>query len=118
MSEHFETFCSKNVFHWQFLIIYIFSMSLNIVACYVTALWGEFMLKNATLSLRVFFLAFFVVVYCCCFSSKYLCYYHFSISFLFCFFCFFLDEVSNLCHRIVTNQKPELVIGNCHWNCT
>ena len=28
----------------------------------------------------------------------------------------FFDVVSNFCNRILTNQKPELVIGNCQWN--
>ena len=48
-----------------------------------------------------------------------------------CFFCFvfhyqicvyiilvsFFDEVSNFCNRILTNQKRELVVSNCQWNC-
>ena len=29
----------------------------------------------------------------------------------------FFDEVSNFRNRILTNQKPELVIRNCQWNC-
>ena len=28
----------------------------------------------------------------------------------------FFDVVSNFCNRILTNQKTELVIGNCQWN--
>ena len=62
------------------------------------------MLQNATLSLYVLFVGFFVVVVCCCFSPKNLCFYHFSFSF---FFLFFFDKLSNLCHRILTNQKPK-----------
>ena len=27
------------------------------------------------------------------------------------------DEVSNFCNRILTNQKQELVVRNCQWNC-
>ena len=54
-----------------------------------------------------------------------LCFYDFMIfiffSFLllfsfFLFFCFFCFEVSNFQNRILTNQKPELTIRNCHWN--
>ena len=35
----------------------------------------------------------------------------FSFWFLFC------DEISNICNRMLTNQKPEYVIRNCQWNC-
>ena len=35
------------------------------------------------------------------------------IIFISCFF----DKVSNLRNRTLTNQKPELVIRNCQWNC-
>ena len=27
------------------------------------------------------------------------------------------DEISNICNRILANQKPEQVIKNCQWNC-
>lgn len=43
-----------------------------------------------------------------CFSSKNLRFFHFH---------FFFNEVSNLCDRILANQKQELVIRNCQWNC-
>ena len=59
--------------------------------------WGEFREKNATLCLNIFFAVF-------CFSSK-KCY----------LFHFFFYEVSNICNRIWTNQKLELVIGNCQY---
>ena len=50
-----------NVFHWQFLITYIFSMSLKFQACYIiTDQWGEFAVKNATLNLHVLSWHFFV----------------------------------------------------------
>ena len=49
------------------------------------------------------FLAFFVLL-------------HQKITAFIIFICFF-DEVSNLCNRILTNQKPELVIRNCQRNC-
>lgn len=29
----------------------------------------------------------------------------------------FFDEVSNIYHRILTNQKQQLVMRNCQWNC-
>ena len=51
-----------NVFHWQFLITYIFSISLKFRACYIiTDQWGEFTAKNATLYLHVLSWHFFVV---------------------------------------------------------
>ena len=30
---------------------------------------------------------------------------------------FFPDKVSNFRSRILTNQKGELVVSNCQWNC-
>ena len=42
----------------------------------------------------------------CCFSSKNLCFYHFYVFFWW-----------NIRNRILTNQKLELVIWNCQWNC-
>ena len=49
------------------------------------------------------------------------CYYIFSyiLFWRFCVFAIlvtFIDEVSNLHNRILTNQKPELVIRKCQWN--
>ena len=57
----------------------------------------------------------------------------FLFTFLAFFFCFvfvfhhefcgfiifisFLEEVSNFCNRILINQKHELVVCNCQWNC-
>ena len=35
------------------------------------------------------------------------------VFFIFMIFC---DEVPNFCNRILTCQKPELVIRNCQWN--
>ena len=55
-----------------------------------------------------------------------LCFYDFMISSFFFFFSsfFFLSvffffsffEVPNFQNRILTNQKPEMTIRNCHWN--
>ena len=44
----------------------------------------------------------------CCFSSWNMWFYHFH---------FFFFEVWNFCNRILTNQKHELVVSNCQWNC-
>ena len=57
--------------------------------------------KNATLYFH--FLPFFFLF--------------FKKRFIFIIFISF-DEVWNFCNRILTNQKPEYVIRNCHWNCT
>ena len=64
--------------------------SLKFGACYITVQWVEFRVKNATL----------------CLQKN--CFYHFHLYF---------DKVSNFSNRILTNQKPELVIKNCQWNC-
>ena len=42
----------------------------------------------------------------------------FIIFISFFFFSFFFDELSNFRSKISTNQKQELVIRNCLWNCT
>ena len=63
---------------------------------------GEFRVKNSVLCLHIG-LAFY-----CCFSLK-IC--------VFTIFIFFFDWVSNFCNRILTTQKPELVIRNCQPNC-
>ena len=42
----------------------------------------------------------------------------FIIKFVFLSFSFhFFDEVSNFRNRISTNQKRELMVSNCQWNC-
>ena len=54
------------------------------------------------------YIYFFCTFFCCCFSSKNLCfYYYFHFSY----------EVSNFRNRTLTNQKPELAMKNCQWNC-
>ena len=35
----------------------------------------------------------------------------------FIIFISFFDKVSHFCSKILANQKPELVIRNCQWNC-
>ena len=44
----------------------------------------------------------------CCFSSK-IC--------VFIIFISFFDKVSNFHKRILINQRDELVVSNCQWNC-
>ena len=72
-------------------------------ACYMTCQWGEFRVKNATLSVHILFLAFFLLLFIKMFVF---------LSFPFSFF----YKVSKLRNRILTNQKPELMIRNCQWN--
>ena len=63
---------------------------------------SKFRVKNATICLQILFF------YCCCFSLKN-CVFIILIS--------FFGEVSNFCNRILTNQKPGLVIKNWRWKC-
>ena len=66
--------------------------------------WGKFRVKNAILCLDIIlwhFLLFFI--------KKFV---FLSFSSL-----FFFDEVSNFGNRLLANQKSELVITNCQWNC-
>ena len=45
-------------------------------------------------------------------------FFFFIIKFVFLsFWILFFDEVSNLRNRILTNQKRELAVSNCQWNC-
>ena len=53
-------FVYKSAFLWQFLITYIFSVSLKFRACYITGQWGEFRVKNSTLCLYLRFWHFFL----------------------------------------------------------
>ena len=62
---------------------------------------GHFQSKEGYFIFTYTFVAFF-----CCFLSK-MC-----VSII-----YFSDEVSNFRHRVLTNQKPELVIRNSQWNC-
>ena len=63
---------------------------------------GRVQSKDCCIMFTYTFFCIFVVV----FHQK-ICFYHFH---------FFFDKVSNLRNRILTNQKPELMIINCHWN--
>ena len=71
-----------NVFHRQFLITYIFAVSLKFRTCYITDQWGKF----TNLDLHILLWHFFEFVFL-------------SLSFL------FFDEVSNFRNWILTNQK-------------
>ena len=50
-----KNFILRGVFHWQFLIAYIFSVPLKFRACYIMGQWGEFRVKIATISLHILF---------------------------------------------------------------
>ena len=83
----------KSVLHWQFLITYIFSVSLKFRACRITSV-GPVQDKERSFK---FACTFFLL----------LLNYVFIISF---------NEVSNFLNRILNNQKPKQVIRNCQWN--
>ena len=91
----------RSVIHRQFLITYIFFVSLKFRECFTTDQWGKFTVQSATFYLHIFswiLLLFFIR------KLMFL-----SFSFL------LLSEVSN--KRILINQKPDLVIRNCQSNC-
>ena len=69
------------MFYRQFLITYIFSISLIFGACHIKGLWSEFRVRNATLYLRILFNIFML------FSSKKYTFLSFSFPFFY--------EVSN-----------------------
>ena len=89
---HLETI--RSVFRWQFLITFIFSVSLQLRVYYIKDQWGEFTVKNATLYSHIPFLAYFLLL----FIKK-----NVLLSFSFLFF----DEVSSYRNIILTNQKLE-----------
>ena len=51
------------MFHWQFLIIYIFSVSPNFRTCYIMVQWDEFTVKYAALCLQILSWHFFVLFF-------------------------------------------------------
>ena len=79
-----------------------FSIPVKFGACYITGQWGRGRSKQCNSLFTYTFLGFFVV-----FINK----------FVFLSFSFFFDEVSNFHKRILTNQKTELAIRNCQWDC-
>ena len=94
-------FCLKSVFHWQYLMVYIFSISLTFGTCCIMSQWDDFIVKNAALSLHILSRHFFFV-----FHQK-SCVLSFS---------FFFNEVLNFRNRISTHQKLKQVIRNCQQN--
>ena len=94
------------MFHWQFLIpmFSLYISSLNFGASYIKGQWEQVQSKECHFLFTYTFLAFFIFLV----SSKILYFFHFHS---------FFDEVSNFWNRILTNQKPEVVIRNCQWNC-
>ena len=82
------------MFHWQFLISYIFSLSLKFQTCYITGQWGEFTVKiRMLLYTDIYILSWH--------------FYLFSIIYNFIIFISFFDEVSNFRNRILTTKKLE-----------
>ena len=82
---------------------YIFSVSLKFGAYYITCQCGAFIKKmflNAFIYVSDIFLLFFIIKFCV------------PIIFL-----YFFDKVSNFRNSVLTNQKRELVISKCKWNC-
>ena len=66
--------------------------------------WGDFRVQNAAIHVHTVFWGFFNFGFY---------HFHFFFFFLFFFFFFFFEKLSNFHNRILTNQKPELVITNC-----
>ena len=75
---------------------------INPVSFTVSLKFGEFIIK-ILLNMPYTFLEFFVV-------------FHHKIC-VFIIFTSYFDEVSNFHKGILTNQKHELVVSNCLWNC-
>ena len=90
------------MFHRQFLINYVFYVSLKLAAGYIKCQWGKLIINNVTLCLHVLFWHFLFV-----FHQK-TCVWNIFIS--------FFDEILNFLNRILTNKKLDLVIINYQWN--
>ena len=81
-------FFTKNVFHWRFLITYIFSSYLRIAAsraCYIPGQWSDLTIKNTTLLIFTF-LAFFYLFFI---KKIFIIFHVFIIFVLFYLFLFF-----------------------------
>ena len=83
------------VFCWQFLITYIFSVSLKFQACYFMGQWGELTVKNTTLYLNILSWHFFCFV-----LHQKIC--------VFIVFISFFDEIPSFCNI----NWPETGIGD------
>ena len=87
-------------FYWQFLITYIFSVSLKFEACYIMGKLDKFRVNNVTLCLYIHFWHFLFF-----FNEKFIFYhFHFFFSFFFPFLSFFY-EASSFRSRRLTHQK-------------
>ena len=74
---------------------------------------GRAQTKYTTLCYHLLFWPFFVYLFFCLF-----CFFVFCHKFcIFIIFISFFDEVSNFRNIILTNQKRELAVSNCQWNC-
>ena len=81
------------------------NVSLTPGTCYITGVNGaiseyKMLLYTYIQFLGVFLISVFII-------------FNFSFFFLFFFFFFIFEKLSNFHNRILTNQKPELVITNC-----
>ena len=85
-----------------------FSVSVKCGAFYISGQRGEFKTKTL-LYVFIYFFGFLLLL---------LLFFIIKFGFLsFSFFFFYFDEVSNFRKRILINQKQELVVQNCQWNC-
>ena len=65
------------MFHWQFLITYVSSVSLKFQTCYITGQWGEFTVKIMLLYTHIHIRSWHFFL----FFIKYLHFYHFHFFF-------------------------------------
>ena len=92
------------MFHWKFLISYIFPVSLKFETYYIT---GRVHSKDKSATLYL---------YTCTFLAFVFVFHHLH----FYYFHFFFDEVSHFCNRILTAKKLEmcnkkLSVYLCEW---
>ena len=88
------------MFHWQFFITYIFSVSLKFGARYTTGQWGEFIVKNAILCLHKLFEHFAVV-----FHQKMHVFIFYLVYFLFWWNIKFLQQNINQSETVIGDKE-------------
>ena len=71
---------TARVFYWQFLITYIFSVSLKFGAFYIMGQWGKFSVKKVNFSVHIFLWHFWFLLFIK--NVKNLCFHHFHLFFL------------------------------------
>ena len=98
----------ESMFHWEFLITIFSPCLLKFGDFYITGKWGRMLSEECYIMLTYTFFGIFFFFLVCVFHQK-IC--------VFIIFISAFDEASNFRNRILTNQKPELVIRNCQWNC-